>query len=86
MGLEWGFRLVARQNRLGFLREGLAPNTTSIPVETITPGFVTSYMRGYYHSDREACTSSAAWIICSTAPISSTSTCGCPAGRLRQAA
>jgi hypothetical protein len=49
MGLEWGFRLVARQNRVGFLREGLAPNPVVVPVETVTPGFVTSYLRGYYN-------------------------------------
>lgn len=50
MGLEWGFRLVARQSRVGYLREGLSTNAvTSVAVETPTAGFMTSYLRGYYN-------------------------------------
>jgi len=48
-GLEWGFRFVARQTRIGFLRDTLSSNSTSAPVETETPGFTTSYVRGYYN-------------------------------------
>jgi outer membrane receptor protein involved in Fe transport len=47
-GLEWGFRLVARQNRIGYLRSDFN-STASIPVETPTAGFYTSYLRGYYN-------------------------------------
>jgi iron complex outermembrane receptor protein len=47
-GLEWGFRLVARQNRIGYLRDGVGV-TTSNAIEVPTAGFVTSYMRAYYN-------------------------------------
>jgi outer membrane receptor protein involved in Fe transport len=49
MGLEWGFRFVARQSRAGFLRDDLSTNPTSVAVELPTAGFFTSYLRGYYH-------------------------------------
>ena len=45
-GLEWGWRIVDNQGRLGTLRsagEGLPP----VPVETATPAFAVSYLRGY---------------------------------------
>lgn len=45
-GLEWGFRLVARQDRLGTLRPA-AGGTNVIPLESTTPGFGTSYVRSY---------------------------------------
>jgi iron complex outermembrane receptor protein len=48
-GFEWGFRFVARQNRIGFLRDTLTSVTSTTPVETPTPGFTTSYVRGYYN-------------------------------------
>jgi len=48
-GLEWGFRFVARQNRVGFLRNDLNDASSSTVVESVTPGFVTSYLRGYYN-------------------------------------
>jgi iron complex outermembrane receptor protein len=48
-GLEWGFRFVARQNRAGFLRDNLDNDPSSVVVEQVTPGFVTSYLRGYYN-------------------------------------
>jgi iron complex outermembrane receptor protein len=48
-GLEWGFRFVAAQDRIGFLRDNLLNDTTSIPVESATPSFYTSYVRGYYN-------------------------------------
>jgi outer membrane receptor protein involved in Fe transport len=51
-GVEWGFRLVARQNRIGFLRDGLQ-STTTIAVETPTAGFYTSYIRAYYNLTRD---------------------------------
>lgn len=47
-GTEWGFRLVARQSRIGYLRDGVGV-TTSDAVELPTAGFVTSYIRGYYN-------------------------------------
>lgn len=45
-GLEWGFRLVARQDRLGTLRPAQG-GTHPIPLESSTPGFGTSYLRGF---------------------------------------
>jgi iron complex outermembrane receptor protein len=47
-GTEWGFRLVARQSRVGYLRDGVGL-TTSSSVEQPTAGFVTSYIRSYYN-------------------------------------
>lgn len=51
-GVEWGFRMVARQDRIGYLRDGLQ-STTAIAVETPTAGFYTSYIRAYYHLTRD---------------------------------
>ncbi|TWU44059.1 Vitamin B12 transporter BtuB [Novipirellula aureliae] len=55
-GLEWGLRMAARQDRLGTLRsvqDGLPPVT----LETETPGFGVSYLRGYLRpSDRVSIT------------------------------
>jgi iron complex outermembrane receptor protein len=48
-GLEWGFRFVARQDRIGYVRDNVGGAPTSVPVETVTPGFFTSYLRGYWH-------------------------------------
>lgn len=48
-GLEYGWRLVAAQNRVGVLRA----NDFNLPiyetVETPTGGFATSYIKGYYN-------------------------------------
>ncbi|TWU21992.1 vitamin B12/cobalamin outer membrane transporter [Novipirellula artificiosorum] len=47
-GLEWGWRIVDNQDRLGTLRPVPASGSTvPIPLETDTPGFATSYLRGY---------------------------------------
>lgn len=46
-GVEWGLRMVDNQDRLGTLR-AVVPSTVVIPLETATPGFTTSYLRGYY--------------------------------------
>jgi iron complex outermembrane recepter protein len=50
-GMEWGWRLVAAQNRAGFLRDADADFIVGAPVrvESRTPGFATSYIRGYYN-------------------------------------
>src|SRR4029453_18468019 len=52
-GLEWGFRFVASQNQIGFLRDGIASirnkELRSRPVELATAGFWTSYLRAYYN-------------------------------------
>ena len=45
-GLEWGWRIVDNQDRLATLR-AVAPATGVIELETETPGFATSYLRGY---------------------------------------
>lgn len=45
-GVEWGLRMVDNQDRLGTLR-AVAPATGVIELETATPGFTTSYLRGY---------------------------------------
>ncbi|MCA9140187.1 MAG: TonB-dependent receptor [Planctomycetales bacterium] len=45
-GFEWGLRMVDNQNRLATLRE-VAPATGVVTLETPTPGFTTSYLRGY---------------------------------------
>ncbi|MCM2373312.1 TonB-dependent receptor [Aporhodopirellula aestuarii] len=51
-GLEWGWRIVDEQNRLAFLRP-VGPATDPIQMESFTPSFVTSYLRGYVRpSDR----------------------------------
>ncbi len=52
-GLEWGVRLVARQNRIGYLRDDFGNTPTSVAVESPTAGFVTSYMRGYYNLSQQ---------------------------------
>lgn len=48
-GVEWGWRLVAAQNRIGVLRA----NDFGLPifeaVETPTGGFATSYLKSYYN-------------------------------------
>ncbi|MCO8120129.1 TonB-dependent receptor [Stieleria sp. TO1_6] len=45
--VEWGLRAVDNQDRLGTYRTtGSSPSVTQL--ETETPGFVTSYIRGYY--------------------------------------
>jgi hypothetical protein len=48
-GLELGMRMVAAQNRIGYLRDNIGGDPTSVPVEARTPGFWTSYLRGYYN-------------------------------------
>lgn len=48
-GLEWGFRMVARQNRIGFVHDRIGSNAQGVAVETPTAGFFTSYVRGYWH-------------------------------------
>ncbi|TWT83293.1 TonB dependent receptor [Planctomycetes bacterium CA13] len=45
-GMEWGWRIVDNQDRLGTLR-AVGTATTPIPLETATPGFGVSYLRGY---------------------------------------
>ncbi|WP_425619325.1 TonB-dependent receptor [Anatilimnocola sp. NA78] len=48
-GTEWGWRLVAAQDRLGILRaDAINPVLTQV-VETRTGGFATSYIKGYYN-------------------------------------
>lgn len=42
-GLEWGFRMVAAQNRAGFVHD------QPTPFEQTTAGFYTSYLRGYWN-------------------------------------
>jgi iron complex outermembrane receptor protein len=51
-GFELGFRIVAAQNRIGYLRDDLSA-TTSTPIETRTGGFYTSYVRGYYNLSQQ---------------------------------
>ncbi|TWT82308.1 Vitamin B12 transporter BtuB [Planctomycetes bacterium CA13] len=47
-GLEWGWRIVDNQDRLGTLRPVPASGSdVPIELETPTPGFATSYLRGY---------------------------------------
>ncbi|WP_182870104.1 TonB-dependent receptor plug domain-containing protein [Rhodopirellula sp. JC639] len=46
-GVEWGLRMVDNQDRLATLRE-VAPATGVVELETATPGFTTSYIRGYF--------------------------------------
>ncbi len=48
-GLEWGFRFVARQNRIGYVHDRVGANALGVAVETPTAGFYTSYLRGYWH-------------------------------------
>jgi iron complex outermembrane recepter protein len=52
-GLEWGFRFVAAQNQIGFLRDGIASirakQLRTKAVELATAGFWTSYLRAYYN-------------------------------------
>lgn len=48
-GLEWGFRFVARQNRVGMLRDNIVGDPGLRRVEAPTPGFMTSYLQGYYN-------------------------------------
>jgi iron complex outermembrane receptor protein len=49
-GLEWGFRLVARQNRAGFVHNKFDFFTDElVPYELQTAGFYTSYLRGYWN-------------------------------------
>lgn len=48
-GLEWGFRLVAAQNRAGFIHDNFDAQGDLVPFEQRTPGFYTSYLRGYYN-------------------------------------
>lgn len=45
-GFEWGLRMVDNQDRLGTLR-AVVPATSVVELETATPGFTTSYLRGY---------------------------------------
>jgi iron complex outermembrane receptor protein len=51
-GLEWGVRMVAAQNRAGWLRDSLT-TTHAIQIESATPGFYTSYLRGYYNLSQQ---------------------------------
>lgn len=51
-GFELGARMVAAQNRIGYLRDDLSA-TTSIAVESPTAGFATSYVRGYYNLSQQ---------------------------------
>jgi len=46
-GLEWGWRIVNDQDRLGSLRPVPGGGDTPIPLEVRTPGFTTTYIRGY---------------------------------------
>lgn len=46
-GLEWGWRIVGSQDRLASLRPVTGGGTTAIPLETRTPSFATSYLRGF---------------------------------------
>lgn len=50
-GMEWGWRLVDRQNRVGVLRDADQNQLIGggVTVESPTPGFATSYIRGYYN-------------------------------------
>jgi iron complex outermembrane receptor protein len=48
-GVEWGWRLVAAQNRVGMLRNNLFDLPGVVPVEQRTGGFATSYIRSYYN-------------------------------------
>ncbi|QDU29821.1 TonB dependent receptor [Anatilimnocola aggregata] len=48
-GTEWGWRLVAAQDRLGQLRANAFDTVNLNVVETRTPGFATSYIKGYYN-------------------------------------
>jgi iron complex outermembrane receptor protein len=50
-GLEWGWRLVDAQNRAGFLRDADQDVIIggAVRVESPTPGFATSYLKGYYN-------------------------------------
>ncbi|MEM6364493.1 MAG: TonB-dependent receptor, partial [Planctomycetota bacterium] len=55
-GLEWGWRIVAEQDRIAFLRPvgGAGQN---IQLEDATPSFATSYLRGFMRpSDRVSLT------------------------------
>ncbi|MBB3210278.1 iron complex outermembrane receptor protein [Rhodopirellula rubra] len=55
-GLEWGWRIVDEQDRLAFLR-AVGAGQDPIQMETFTPSFVTSYLRGYIRpSDRVSIT------------------------------
>jgi iron complex outermembrane receptor protein len=46
-GVEWGWRIVDNQDRLGTLR-AVAPSNEVVRLESATPGFATSYLRAYY--------------------------------------
>jgi iron complex outermembrane receptor protein len=48
-GLEWGWRIVAAQDRLGELRDNAFGLPGTVVVETPTGGFATSYIKGYYN-------------------------------------
>ncbi|MEL6109781.1 MAG: TonB-dependent receptor plug domain-containing protein [Planctomycetota bacterium] len=50
-GIEWGWRIVDNQDRVGTLR-AVAPATGVVQLETETPGFATSYLRGYLRPSR----------------------------------
>jgi iron complex outermembrane receptor protein len=52
-GLELGMRMVAAQNRIGFLRDNIGGAPTSTAVESRTPGFSTAYLRGYYNLSQQ---------------------------------
>ncbi|MCS7470751.1 TonB-dependent receptor [Stieleria sp. ICT_E10.1] len=45
-GVEWGLRMVDNQDRLATLRT-VPPATGVVTLESATPGFTTSYLRGY---------------------------------------
>lgn len=48
-GIEWGWRIVDAQNRVGTLRNNLFDLPFYQAVETPTGGFATSYIRSYYN-------------------------------------
>lgn len=47
-GMEWGWRIVNDQDRLGTLRSVAGGGGAPISLETQTPGFATTYVRGYF--------------------------------------
>lgn len=48
-GIEWGWRIVDAQNRIGILRDNLFDLPSYTPVEERTGGFATAYIKGYYN-------------------------------------
>jgi iron complex outermembrane receptor protein len=52
-GLELGTRMVAAQNRIGYLRDNLGNIPSSVAVESPTSGFYTAYLRGYYNLSQQ---------------------------------